>query len=441
MTASRPSNDTVDTCDSRTERIALHNEWHDRPGLSMPAPLRCSHVVTLRGEATVDEARAQFGQLCREHGQAEPLPRSRYHSVQIGACLLKWEGHTEADSYTVMVAGAGQPGFTESALDFLDAGWREALLQDMFIGVQVEVVPSTGDTSDNVARARALLGASTVYGGTMSRNSAEVWSAFRLDANDFIRLVVVDRGANQERMARLLQRLLELETYRLLAMLALPRAREVFTTLSELEPKLDSVMSQLAGSSDDADQEDLLRQLTGIAAQVEHVAAANAYRFAATRAYGAIVERRIAEVDEQQVGSQPRYSIFLQKALLPALRTCNSAEKRTRELADRINRATGLLNSMVDMVQKRQNHAIMETLASNAGRQLRLQQAVEGFSIFAISYYAVGLLGYLLKALKTSGLPVNPDLATGFAAPLVFAGVWLSVRSVKRRLVRPGSSG
>jgi uncharacterized membrane-anchored protein len=77
-------------------------------------------------------------------------------------------------------------------------------------------------------------------------------------------------------------------------------------------------------------------------------------------------------------------------------------------------------------------------MAERATLQLRLQQSVEGFSIFAITYYAVGLLGYLLKSTKLLGLKADPELLTGLAAPLILAVVWLSVRSVKKRLRRKG---
>jgi uncharacterized membrane-anchored protein len=193
-------------------------------------------------------------------------------------------------------------------------------------------------------------------------------------------------------------------------------------------------MSELAGSSDEAKQEEQLRTLSGLAARVEHIVAANAYRFAAARAYTGIVERRIGELREEEMGAAPRYSTFLLKSLLPAMRTCDAAEQRTHELAQRVTRATQLLNSMVDMVQSKQNQEILEGMAERAALQLRLQQSVEGFSIFAITYYAVGLLGYLLKSTKQLGLSADPDLVTGLAAPLILAVVWLSVRSVKKRL-------
>ena len=116
------------------------------------------------------------------------------------------------------------------------------------------------------------------------------------------------------------------------------------------------------------------------------------------------------------------------------MRTCDATERRADELAQRVARAANLLNTMVDMVQKKQNQELLQSMADRARLQLRLQQAVEGFSIFAISYYAVGLLNYALKAGKSAGLGIDPSLLTGAAAPLVFALVWMTVRSVRRKV-------
>ena len=418
-------------------RVALSNEWHARPMLSLPSPLRCTHLVCLRGEGSLRERRDRFARFCAEQGQSAPGDNSRHHSVRVGTCLMKWEGHTEADSYTLLISGNGEPPFSASALEFLDASMRSEILAGLFLGVHVEVI-ACGDTGpeDRLQRVRSLLGSTDIYGGTLSGGKGELWSSFRLDAEGFLRVVIMDCGLGEARLSRNLQRILETETYRMLAMLALPEAREVMGVLGELEPELDEVMAQLAHRDADPAQERLLERITRIAARVEHIAAAHAYRFAAARAYHGIVDRRLTELDEHSKEAAPRYTTFLLKTLLPAMRTCDAAERRTQELAQRITRATQLLDSMVDMDQKKQNQAILESMAERANLQLRLQQSVEGFSIFAITYYAVGLLSYLFKSGKELGLGLDADLLTGLSAPAVLAVVWLSVRSVKRRLKR-----
>lgn len=418
-------------------RVALSNEWHARPMPAMPSPFRCSHIVRLRDNTDLDTRRSEFARFCVDQDQAAPGDHSRHHSVQVGNCLLKWEGHTEADSYTLLVSGNAEPPFGSTALDFLDESIAGELRSDFFLGVHVEVIPA-GDSSpeERQTRAKALIGAKEIYGGIFSEGAGELWSSFRLDGKGFLRILIIDRGLGEARLSRQLQRVLEAETYRMLAMLALPKARDVMGTLGELEPELDGIMAELAHHEVDPAQERLLERITRIAAKVEHVAAANAYRFAAARAYHGIVDRRLAELQETQTGGSSSYTIFLQKSLLPAMRTCDAAERRTHELAQRVTRATQLLDSMVDMDQKKQNQAILESMAERANLQLRLQQSVEGFSIFAITYYAVGLIGYLLKSGKTLGMHLDPNLWTGLSAPAVLVIVWLSVRSVKKRLKR-----
>ena len=64
--------------------------------------------------------------------------------------------------------------------------------------------------------------------------------------------------------------------------------------------------------------------------------------------------------------------------------------------------------------------------------QLRLQQTVEGLSIAAVSYYVLGLLGYLFKAWKDAGGGPDPVISTAIALPFVIISVALAVRHVRR---------
>jgi len=417
------------------ERILLSNEWHARLGIRQPTPMRCSHVVSLRSDATIEQSREAFSAFCQKHGASPPAEGSRQHMVTVGSCQVKWEGHTESVSHTVMVPGNGQPAFSETALDFLDREKSRALVDGMFVGVSVEVLETPNqDDPHGYRMAKSLLGSEALYGGLMSGDAA-VWSSFRQDANGFLRILVLDLGMPEERLSQLLQQLLEMETYRMMAMMALPRAREAMASLDRLEPELNRIMDDLERDHSEERQEDALMHITGIAARVEKIASTHAYRFAASRAYSTIVERRVADVGERQLEGHQRYTDFLMRTLLPAMRTCDATEKRLNELAQQVARAANLLNTMVDMVKKRQNQELLQSVAERSRRQLRLQQAVEGFSIFAISYYAVGLLEYGFKALKKIGaLPFSEVVGTGIAAPLVFAAVWLVVRSVRRRL-------
>ena len=69
-----------------------------------------------------------------------------------------------------------------------------------------------------------------------------------------------------------------------------------------------------------------------------------------------------------------------------------------------------------------------------AAQQLRLQQAVEGLSVVAISYYLAGLVSYVGKALKAAGLHIDIDLVTGISLPILGLIVWVGLRQLKKNL-------
>ena len=134
------------TASATSERMELSNEWHARPNINLPAPFRCTHLVALHEGSSAGDAHRKLGELCASHGQSTPAAGSRYHILEAGSCLIKWESHTEATSHTILVAGNGQPAFGETAIDFLDTGWREILLGEMFVGVQVEILSGEDPT-------------------------------------------------------------------------------------------------------------------------------------------------------------------------------------------------------------------------------------------------------------------------------------------------------
>ncbi len=126
----------------------------------------------------------------------------------------------------------------------------------------------------------------------------------------------------------------------------------------------------------------------------------------------------------------------MDRRLAPAMNTCESMVGRQEALAARIARTNDLLRTRVGIVQEQQNRRILESLNTRAAQQLRLQQAVEGLSVVAISYYSIGLFSYAGKALKAAGVPINPDVATGLVIPVLIVLVWLGLRRMHSQVVK-----
>jgi uncharacterized membrane-anchored protein len=59
---------------------------------------------------------------------------------------------------------------------------------------------------------------------------------------------------------------------------------------------------------------------------------------------------------------------------------------------------------------------------------------VEGLSVAAIAYYAVGLLGYLVKPLQAIWPVLKPEWVMAAAVPLVVIVLWRMLKRVRRRM-------
>ena len=64
----------------------------------------------------------------------------------------------------------------------------------------------------------------------------------------------------------------------------------------------------------------------------------------------------------------------------------------------------------------------------------RLQQTVERLSIAAVTYYGVGLVGYLAKPLPLDEWGWDINLVKAGAVPVIAFLVWLAVRGVRAHI-------
>ena len=143
----------------------------------------------------------------------------------------------------------------------------------------------------------------SIVGSHVVDNKAVVWTSFRLHSDGFGRFLVYNLDLSDFQVGRTLQRLLDLETYRLLALLALPEAKDIGPRAARLDKELSAIMDQFSALRSTEDEYRLLGELTNLAATVEQYRANTNYRFAATRAY----ERLVAGSHGVARGEVPRY--------------------------------------------------------------------------------------------------------------------------------------
>ncbi|MCY4180959.1 MAG: DUF3422 family protein, partial [Litoreibacter sp.] len=159
----------------------------------------------------------------------------------------------------------------------------------------------------------------------------------------------------------------------------------------------------------------------------------SSYRFAATRAYAAIVEQRIDVLREENFRGLQKFGEFMARRFDPAIRTVIASEERIKAMSARATRASDLLRTRVDVERSAQNQSLLESMDKRADLQLRLQKTVEGLSVVAISYYAVNLVLYMAEPLgDAAGL--SKLVLTALTTPLVILGVWWMVRRIRDQM-------
>ncbi len=413
-------------------RQVLHDEVHARPHESLTAPLEVTHLAHLSGEGAAPSERAHLALLCGRHGVAAVPDSSSFLSLDLGSFRLRWERHTEFSTYTFYRRGGRQP-FAESAI--VPASWLAEIPGERLIAIRLALAPAdaVGGASDTLA---AYFPSDVLAGSVIDNGKAAAWTDFRIGPDGFERILVRDGGATPRQAGRVVQRLCEIETYRIMALLALPVARETAQQLVPIEAALSEITTAIGAARTLEAESELLARLTGLAAEIERLSAAGNYRFSAAKAYYALVERRIAELHESRSEAMQTLAEFMDRRLAPAMRTCLSVGERLESLSVRISRAAQLLRARVEVALEGQNRDLLESMNRRAWLQLRLQQTVEGLSIAAISYYVVGLIGYAAKAAKSSGVSWDPDIVQGLSIPFVLAAVFLGARHIRRMIRR-----
>ncbi|HEX7649623.1 MAG TPA: DUF3422 domain-containing protein [Noviherbaspirillum sp.] len=437
-------------------RVPLAAEVHSRPFLRLDAPESLTHLAVYgRDENGVPldgtSRHATLVALCSHFGVTAPGLDAKYFYHDFGHFRLKWECHTEFATYTFAQRH-------EEPLSPADAFERVPLFQipqDWLLGLQGKIMVAAHVVLDKSSAPapefaeslrRAFEGSNIV--GSRALYNGEIWTDFLIQSDGFSRFVVRDAGFHEQESGRLVQRVLEIETYRMMALLGLPHAHRATPVLNGIEGELATLTAAMVdngdpvgtdeGSTDTDREQELLGEITGLAARIEKLALDNSYRFSASQAYFRLVHARIEELREVRIDGFPTVGEFMDRRLTPAMNTCVAIARRQETLAERIAHTNDLLRTRVGIVQERQNRKILQSMNARAAQQLRLQQAVEGLSVAAISYYMIGLFGYAGKAAKAAGLPVNPDLLTGVLVPVVAVCVWLGLRRMHKTIHRRG---
>lgn len=414
------------------DRAALAEEVHARPPEVLETPSRVTYVAVLIDADRRGEEAEHLAALCRSFNVDPPTPEANHFAADFGAVRLKWERHGEFSGYTISAVGLSPHPFSEPPNLKLGPAWLAAIPGRTIYAAHAKLAPA-GYVEPTAEFLAAYFNGEVLVGAEIGGGAGFVYTDFRVREDGFGRYLVLDRSFTPRQAGRMLQRLFEIETYRMMALLALPLVRPLSAQIAASEEALTALTTQLASAG--ADDEALLHQLTTLAAEVQGAVTRTQFRFNACRAYHELVKTRIAELRERRLpGIQP-IDEFMSRRFSPAVATCASTAQRLRDLSDRVAQASALLSTRVDIVREKQNQRLLESMNIRAERQFRLQQAVERLSVAAIVYYVAGLVGYLAKGLKGGGVHINPDTAVAVSIPVIAGLCIIAIRRAHHQSV------
>lgn len=418
-------------------RTAMLDELHARPAPRMGVPSRAIHLALKvpRDAATRDRtaddrqlaALSQAADLAMGGGDPDARELAGH------GYAVRFDSHTEVVTYT-----AHSTTNTVTSDPIADAhalfphAWLAAGPGRRVAAVVVEVLPLPADESTIIDLLTTHLHAERLVAQRVLDHTSVLATDFTVDAQGWTHFVLLaGPEVGPGRIGRTVQRVLDLETYRALAMLGFDRARDLGQRLNAADPRLVALVAEL---QDEARPDgEVLHDLLTVTAELEALAMSHDFRFGATGAYAAIVQSRLSELGGARFLGRLTLREFLERRYTPAIRTAEASQARLGRMLERASRAGDLLRTRVEVAQQAQNAALLHSMDTRAEVQLRLQHTVEGLSVVAISYYAVGLLGYVVAPIAERSGIEKPLVMAGLI-PLVVMATWLGLRWVRSRV-------
>lgn len=409
-------------------RRQVVGEMHLRRWPPLDAPLQVLQILRIVADAErVAELLAVTS--LPETGKLDPTDNPRHQSGKLSARVsFTWERHSEASALTLFADRDCAASEFSEALD-----WACAKPGAVIRATRIHLVANSRAGTRLAERLRFT--ATDLVSCTIGEK-VRIWSDFRIGEDGFGTVVVAANGIGPGDLSRLVQRLQELGNYRNLALLGLPVAQAHWADLDRIEAGLRNLAIDVAGTEIADDM--LLARVSALSMELVGISAESSYRMSATSAYADLARERLDELGVQPIVGFPSLADFSTRRLLPAVRTCSAHVRRCAELSERAARFAALLRTRIETRIEDQNARLLQSMEQSAAMQLRLQQLVEGLSVVALSYYLIGLAGYLLKSAENLVPGWHVSSLIGWLVLPVVLGTWLSLKALKHRVLGKG---
>lgn len=404
-------------------RAQALGEIHARPVQPLEAEGRLRRVATYFGHepGRHDQMREEFAAWCYKNQVKPTFMTDRQARYEVDGIETTWQLHSEHVSITWMCPQKH------------DEPWPENIGLEAIMGAKLLVTTRVDLIDATTIHENALKGfrrASLSY-AKVEEGLAEIATDFLPDKDGFTRIEFAGAGIADVRRGVIARYLLEIETFRSLALLALPVAQDVGQRVDNVERGLENILKRLNRETDSQIIDELLSELNKLSMETTHLHGETNTLFAASYSYDQLVRHRLGLLEEKRVTGHTNMARYLSNRMDPAMATCAALQNRLNALTDRLTRAIELLNTRVTIEIHKQNQDALNAISSTSVSQYKLQTTVEGLSTIAITYYALGVIGYVLAGLSMDALP-SKSIMLAIAAPFVLILTWLAMRRIRQ---------
>ena len=434
--------------------LSFKDELHARPYIKLNNNLRVFHFAYLIKENDDKKSWTYLDNfLGKINFQNLPKEASKYWVAEGKDLIIRYECHTEFISLTLIYPNKienknkNKPKlFDENFLRLLPTDFLKKFPGEHFLSSWIEMVPSK-----HIFKPIDIEGFfyhDNFAGSNVAEDGANVFMSFKSDRTNFLgsgfrRVFIQNKNLRTRRTGRLLQRLVELETYQVLSLLGLPQVRQESLNLINLEKQITEITKSVSRTTKKnldkksityPDYQKDLNELSYVVAKIEEIDSSTNYRLSATAAYYKLVEQRITDLREDRLESFQTNNEFLSRRLQPAIRTSEAFSRRLESLATRAQRADNLVRTQIEMGVQIQNKDLLESMELRARAQLRLQETVESLSIVAITYYIVGLLSTLVDPISFDNFLISKAVFLALCVPIILVLIWFIAKMVRKKI-------
>jgi len=419
------------------QRNALNDELHQHPYEPLTPPARVIYIAMLVTSDERAEEDAHLGQLFEHFGDALDKDHSRIRH-DFGSFRFKLERHQEFTGYKFVFPISSEQMETPFALNPMQAlpqSWLAGLPGKLLVSMDMPILPcpETTDHRDLINVHGDSFNCDFLTVSKFGRSGGLAITDFKIRDDGMLRMLLFSKAPLPTQNGRLVLRLIEMESYRMLAMLVLPSARALLRELPASDARLTELTHAIAKGGGNNDEE-LLEDLTSLAANVENMVASNYRKLSASRAYFDLMSQRLTELHEQPVDLLPSFSGILNRRLEPARMTCESVSNWLNQLSQRISQTSQLLRTRIDVRHEQQSQQLLKAMNSRFHLQLRLQAAAEMLSVAIFTYYTVSLMAYMIEEITVVfSLSYDPVLVKAVSTPIIAGAALLFVWILRKR--------